>query len=187
MAAAIGAPGRAGLAGPYPGPRASALWGPLRASRAPRVCGRIQKRLRRPAVAIAAMAAPPFPAALAAAAGGGGTLFTVALAGVVMAALMALAASWRRSRSDLSKVPGPKQLPLVGNLSDLGHPQAHQTIVELANRFGSLVRWAGLISNPSALILVDANSTRVSSWLSASSARLALVSLHSSHAPGSSC
>jgi hypothetical protein len=86
------------------------------------------------------MAAPPLPAALAAAASGGGVLGTFALAGVVMAALLALAASWRRSRSDLSKIPGPRQLPLLGNLAELGHPQAHQTIVELANRFGSLVR-----------------------------------------------
>lgn len=156
MAAAIGAPGRAGLAGTYPGARPSALRAPLGAGRAIRVCGGIQKRLRRPAVAIAAMAAPPFPAALAAAAGGGGALGTFALAGLIMAALLALATNWRRSRSDLSKIPGPKQLPLVGNLADLGHPQAHQTIVELANRFGSLVRCGGLgwASTPYPSVLV---------------------------------
>lgn len=81
---------------------------------------------------------------MAAAAGGGGALGTFALAGLVMAALVALASSWRRSMSDLSKIPGPKQLPLLGNLIELGHPQAHQTLVELANRFGSLMRWGVL-------------------------------------------
>ena len=88
------------------------------------------------------MAAPGWATALitTAAAGGGGALGTAALAGLLMAALLALAAGRRRNSGDLSKLPGPKQLPLIGNLADLGHPQAHQTITEWANRFGSLVR-----------------------------------------------
>ena len=143
-AALIGPARGVGLASPLPGPRAGTRRAALAPRPAPRICGGVTKRLSRPALAIAAMAAPPWPAAMAAAAGGGGALGTFALAGLVMAALVALASSWRRSMSDLSKIPGPKQLPLLGNLIELGHPQAHQTLVELANRFGSLMRWGVL-------------------------------------------
>lgn len=143
-AAVIGSASGVGLASPLPGPRAGIRRAALAPRPAPRICGGGAKGLSRPALAIAAMAAPPLPAAMAAAAGGGGALGTFALAAMVMAALLALASSWRRSMSDLSKIPGPRQLPLLGNLIELGHPQAHQTLVELANRFGSLMRWAVL-------------------------------------------
>lgn len=144
MAAAIGPCSRVGLAHPLPGVRARACRALLQPRRALHVCVTRQRRLGRTAATIAAMAAPPaWPAAAAAAAGGGGALGTFALAGIVMAALLALAASWQRCNSDLFKIPGPKQLPLLGNLAELGHPQAHQTIVDFANKFGSLVRWAG--------------------------------------------
>lgn len=137
--------GRAGLAARVGIPR-SAHRSLLHSSRPRRVCGGRKAHPRRPIV-LAAMATPAWPAALVAAAGTGPALGTFALAGLVMAALLALAAGWRRNSGDLPKMPGPKQLPLIGNLADLGHPQAHQTIADWANRFGSLVRWVHQLGN----------------------------------------
>lgn len=69
---------------------------------------------------MAAAALPGWPA-LAAAAGGAGGLATALVAGVVMAVLLALAG--RRRRGDLDKLPGPRQVPLLGNI-ELADPQA---------------------------------------------------------------
>lgn len=87
---------------------------------------------------MAAMPGLAVPAALTA--GGGAVGGAFLLAGLLLAGLLVLARQSRSHSMVAGSLPGPKQLPVLGNLRDLGHPQAHQTVAEWANRFGGLVR-----------------------------------------------
>lgn len=58
---------------------------------------------------------------------------TFAIAALVLGVVLGL--SIVSSSHDLHRIPGPPGIPVLGNLLDVGHPQAHQTIAAWAQKW----------------------------------------------------